>query len=66
MATRRLDRRARTAIAIAVALLFAGPLYWLPTGHLEDQRPQQIAHPDNDGLVMLSGWFDDAREAWLN
>ena len=51
---RRLDRRARAAILVAVALLLAGPLYL--AGKLvvaKFQGPEKIAHPEDDQLVIL-------------
>ena len=55
MATRRLDRRARTAIAVVVALLFAGPLYLAAKLVIAKVGgPQQVVHPEDDQLVMLA------------
>lgn len=51
---RRLDRRARTAILAAVAVLLAGPLYL--TGKLivsKIRGPEQVVHPEEDQLVIL-------------
>lgn len=54
MTTRRLDRRARTAIWVAIALLFAGPLYLVAKLVIARiSGPEQIAHPEDDQLVIL-------------
>lgn len=51
--TRKLDRKARTAIAVAIALLFAGPLY-LTVRHVMSKfaSPEEIKS-DDDQLVIL-------------
>ena len=54
MATRLLDRKARTAIAVAAALLLAGPLYLAAKVIIEKVGgTPKIVHPEDDQLVML-------------
>ena len=54
MAARRLDRRARTAIIVAVALLFAGPLYLAAKLVIAKvSGEEKVVHPEDDQLVML-------------
>src|SRR5690242_17110211 len=51
---RRLDRRARSAIVAAAALLLAGPLYLAGNAVVTKARgPQKIEHPEDDQLVIL-------------
>jgi outer membrane protein OmpA-like peptidoglycan-associated protein len=53
--TRGLDRRARTAVVVAVVLILAGPLY-LVAKHVTatlSERSEQVFHPQNDELVEL-------------
>jgi hypothetical protein len=54
-AKRRLDRKARTAISIAVALLLAGPLFVIVkiVAAKLSGEPAQVFHPQDDQLVML-------------
>jgi hypothetical protein len=53
--TRRLDRKTRTAIVVAVVLLLAGPLILVAKYVAAKLRPssEQVAHPVEDQLVML-------------
>ena len=54
-ARRPLDRKARTAIIAAVALLLAGPLFLIVKTVVAklSGEPAQVFHPQNDQLVML-------------
>jgi hypothetical protein len=52
--TQRLNRKARTAIIVAVVLLFAGPLYLAAKLVIAKLvGTQQVVHPEDDQLVML-------------
>ena len=53
---RRLDRKARTAVIVAVALLLAGPLFVIATHvftKLGAQSEEQAFEPGNDQLVLM-------------
>jgi len=52
---RKLDRRARIAIAVAVGLLLAGPAILLVKHVMAklDASSEKVVHPEDDQLVML-------------
>jgi len=52
----RLDRKARTAVAAAIALLLAGPLFLVAKHAITkvgDGTDAQVFHPQDDELVLL-------------
>ena len=52
----RLDRKARTAVAAAVALLLAGPLFLVvkhAISKVDSGSEAQVFHPQDDELVLL-------------
>ena len=56
MAVRRLDRKARTAVVAAGALILAAPLFVaakITVSKLGDDSERQVFHPENDQLVEL-------------
>jgi outer membrane protein OmpA-like peptidoglycan-associated protein len=55
-ARRRLDRKARSAVTVATALILAFPLFAIAkvvAGQVGQQSEQQIFHPQEDQLVQL-------------
>src|SRR4051794_23704715 len=56
MAVRRLDRRARTAVIAAGALILAAPVFIaakFTASKLGEHSERQVFHPEDDQLVQL-------------